>query len=231
MKNLVLEKAFAALHAVLASPGPITLKAMSEKLGLNISTLSRITADLAEAGFIEKSGYRSFVPSLGSVIAGAAAVRRFPFLRQASELISVRTSGLGIGGSLHCLWNDYPVVLFRSGGGAEGFLPFAEALENSDAAVVLLARHYGDEAAREVFRKRSSGDSRGEELFMRRLNEARNGEQLIRREVGRRWSITAPVTAGGRVYALTFFGVNPERFNFDSLALEFSLLVGKIRAL
>ena len=56
MKNKLLEKTFLVLEAIAASPEPVSLKDLSTTLGLNISTASRITADLVEAGYVTKSG-------------------------------------------------------------------------------------------------------------------------------------------------------------------------------
>ena len=96
MKNKLLEKTFLVLEAIAASPEPVSLKDLSTTLGLNISTASRITADLVEAGYVTKSGYRHFEAALGLIRLGQNAINSSPLPRTVNPLIRAKAEALGV---------------------------------------------------------------------------------------------------------------------------------------
>ncbi len=238
MKNKLLEKTFSVMEAIAASPQPIGLKELSGQLGLNLSTLSRITADLTEAGYIEKSGYRKFEPALGLIRLGQNAVNDSPLPQLLNPLIRAKTKELGVFGAFGGLQQNQVVYLYRSEGADPTThlgLPYRTRLYNSNIAIVILAISRGAEGALAVFREALSGvpieqiriSLTGIEHYIAHVLE--HG-YLLRQDSDEQWNICFPVEFQGRVYGLSLFGGNASERNFDRLLFESSLLTSRIRS-
>ena len=114
MKNKLLEKTFQVLEAISASGGPVTLKELGQKLSINTSTLSRIAADLVEAGYVFKADYRSFEPALGMIRLGQNAAYSSHLPRVVNPMVKAHVERLGVQGAFAGIDSNQVVYLYRS---------------------------------------------------------------------------------------------------------------------
>ena len=114
MKNLLLEKTFRVLELAASAEKPVSLKQLSEATAIPPSTLSRIAADLVEAGYLSRSGPRRFEPAPGLILLGQNALYNSPLPHVANPLIRSRAESLGVNGALAGMQNGQLVYLYRS---------------------------------------------------------------------------------------------------------------------
>jgi len=236
MKNKLLNKTFQVLEAVSSSPEPVSLKTLGERLGIPAGTLSRITADLVEAGCLAKSGYRRFEPALGLIRLGQNAVYSSRLPRTVNPLVRSRAEALGVNGAFAGIERGQVVYLFRSDAFTKEErlgLPYRVSLFHSNIAIAILAMSLPREEALERFRDdirtHGGGESELDEISSLLDHVVRNG-YLLRREPENRWNITFPVEYGGRFYGLAFYGDRAGERNFDRLLFECSLLATRLRS-
>lgn len=237
MKNLLLAKTFAVADAVAGANGEISFAELSEKLAIPGPTLSRITADLVEAGMIEKHGRSIFRPSFGMVRIGQQALRSSPLRRQVEPPLRERAAMLEVNGIFAVMHRDELIFLCRTDGANLYSAPVSSdyAPWRSGLALVILAargdRTAGEEWLKRVINRERYNPRRELETFRRRFDEAVGHGYLLLREVGRRWSVCFPVGRGNDYHAVGFFGDAPERRNFDRLTFECSLLASRLASL
>lgn len=237
MKSRVLANSVAVLKAIAGAPAPFPLKELAGRCGLNSSTLSRIVADLAEAGLIEKHGYYAAVSAPGLIALGERARRHSPLAGKLSQILPGHLRTIGADGAFGAVADGELVLLFRGDSAAGEIFRMPEhiPLWRSNIAVVVLAMTRPWETARELVRcslAADAGSPRGEaELrrFADCFHEVAAKGYLIRREPGRRWSVTSPVEIRGAVYGLTLFGTATAEVNLDRMLLECSRLCSRLR--
>lgn len=235
MKNKLLGKTFQVLEIVAASPEPVSLKQLSERLGISSSTLSRIASDLVKAGYLIKSGYRHFEPALGLIRIGQNAVHSSHLPRIVNPLMRSRVEELGVNGAFAGIERGQVVYLFRSDDfSAENRLrlPYRIPLYRSNIAIAILAMSLPTEEAveylRNDIRSRSGNEVELDEIIPLLQHTARSG-YLFRKEPNGHWNITFPVEFNGVFYGLAFHGNRAEEQNFDRLLFECSLLASRLR--
>ncbi len=239
MKNKLLEKTFQALEAIALSHKPITLKELSGRLDLNISTLSRIAADLIEAGFVAKSGYRHFEPALGLIRLGQNAMNSSILPRTINPLIKARAEALGVNGAFAGMEHGQLVYLYRGDAFSEEQkigLPWHVPLFRSNIAITILGRSTSKEEALAMLGRsvKEEDYDNSPKADMNEIEElldhvTKNG-YLMRREPLNRWNICFPVEYGGRCYGVSFYGDRADERNFDRLLFECSLLASRIQS-
>ena len=114
MKNKLLEKTFAVLETIAASPEPVAIKTLAGKLRIPPSTLSRIAADLTEAGYAAKVGYHSLEPALGLIRLGQNAVDSSPLPRRVNPLLRREAVKLGVDCAFAGIERGQLVYLYRT---------------------------------------------------------------------------------------------------------------------
>ncbi|MBS1370653.1 MAG: helix-turn-helix domain-containing protein [Lentisphaeria bacterium] len=239
MKNKLLEKTFQVLEAISASEGPVTLKELGGKLAINTSTLSRIAADLVEAGYVFKADYRSFEPALGMIRLGQNAAYSSHLPRAVNPMVKKHSEELGVQGAFAGIENGQVVYLYRSDAFSderEYGLPCRVPLFRSNIAIAILAKSIPCEEALAFFRdsireNHAEGQDKTDLDEIRELIEhVRKNGYLFRRERDHRWNITFPVEYNGGHYGVSFYGDRAEERNFDRLLFECSLLASRIHS-
>ncbi len=236
MKNKLLEKTFQVLETVAASPEPVSLKELNERLDINTSTLSRIASDLVEAGYLIKSGYRHFEPALGLIRIGQNAVHSSHLPRTINPLVRRRVEELGVDGAFAGIERGQVVYLYRSDAFSSERslgLPHRVPLYRSNIAIAILAKRLPLEEAKACLlhdiRARKSDEAELDEIVPLLEHVARNG-YLFRHEQRGRWNITFPVEYNEMFYGLAFYGDRAGERNFDRLLFECSLLASRIHS-
>lgn len=239
MKNKLLEKTFQVLEAISASDGPVTLKELGQKLAINTSTLSRITADLVEAGYVFKADYRSFEPALGMIRLGQNAAYSSHLPRVVNPMVKAHVERLGVQGAFAGIENRQLVYLYRSDAYAterDYGMPCRVPLYRSNIAIAILAQRLDGGEILSIFREsihrnRAEGQDKSDLDEIRTLVEhvQKNG-YLFRREEKERWNITFPVEYNGDFYGVSFYGDRAEERNFDRLLFECSLLASRLHS-
>ena len=239
MKNKLLEKTFQVLEAISASDGPVTLKELGQKLSINTSTLSRITADLVEAGYVFKADYRSFESALGMIRLGQNAAYSSHLPRVVNPMVKEQVEALGVQGAFAGIDNNQVVYLYRSNAYAaerEYGMPCRVPLYRSNIAIAILAQSLDSGEVLSIFRdsihrNQAEGEDKSDLEEIRELVEnVRKNGYLFRREKGNRWNITFPVEYNGAHYGVSFYGDRAEERNFDRLLFECSLLASRIHS-
>lgn len=72
-----LAKGVTVLQLLVEADGPLSASEIARRVGLHQSSVSRILSTLSAAGYVRKTGYRSFAPDFGVLSLGAAAVDKF----------------------------------------------------------------------------------------------------------------------------------------------------------
>lgn len=225
MKNLILLKTFRILEAIATASQPVSLKSLVVQLKLNTSTVSRITADLLEAGYIRKRNYREFEPALGMIFLGQCATRNLSFHKQLKRIIRSRCRILHLNGALAELFNDELVYLFLTMPDDltdRSDLPFSCLLHKSNIAIVLLCRRYGGDKALQLLRKSLRDHehdldtiSQHEQFLAARIEEfQQHGYSLWKK--GNAWNVCVPVIHHGECLGLSLF-CRPSRSGSDDL--------------
>ena len=239
MKNKLLEKTFQVLEAISASDGPVTLKELGRKIAINTSTLSRITADLVEAGYVFKADYRSFEPALGMIRLGQNAAYSSHLPRVINPMVKEHVEKLGVQGAFAGIDNNQVVYLYRSDAYAserEYGMPCRVPLYRSNIAIAILTQSRSSEEVLALFeesihRNRAEGEAKADLEEIRALVEhVRKNGYLFRREGRERWNITFPVEYNGGFYGVSFYGDRAEERNFDRLLFECSLLASRLHS-
>ena len=241
MKNKLLEKTFLVLEAIAASPEPVSLKDLSTTLGLNISTASRITADLVEAGYVTKSGYRHFEAALGLIRLGQNAINSSPLPRTVNPLIRAKAEALGVHGAFAGIQHGQLVYLYRSDLFSQNQmygLPCQVPFHRSNIAIVILSQAFSREEAVQKLMDSARNDNaepaylnEERELLEKLVDSVLTNGYLLRMEPNKRWNICFPVRCKEIYYGVSFYGDAADTRNFDRLLFECSLLTSRIRNL
>ena len=93
----VLAKTFAILEEiVIASPKPVSLGKLAEKLDLNKATCSRIIGDLVDAGYlVQKSRHEGYVAGPRAYAFGEQVSYKEPIVREAKTIIKACAEKIG----------------------------------------------------------------------------------------------------------------------------------------
>lgn len=238
MKNKLLEKTFAVLETIAASPEPVAIKTLAGKLRIPPSTLSRIAADLTEAGYAAKVGYHSLEPALGLIRLGQNAVDSSPLPRRVNPLLRREAVKLGVDCAFAGIERGQLVYLYRTDvfSAAERYgLPCRVPLCRSNVALTILAATLPvDDACRELERSAEefSGSIRFDPDTLRELVARTAAEgRLLRLEPHGRWNICFPLWFEGKCYGISLFGDRAGKRNFDRLLFEAEQLTGRVREL
>ncbi len=237
MKSRLLGNSIAVLKTIAGASAPLPLKELAGRCGLNSSSLSRIVADLAEAGLIEKHGYYAAVAAPGLVALGERAKRHLPLTEPLARILPDQLRNIGVDGAFGAVAEGELVMLFCSAFPGGKLFRTSEhiPLWRSNIAVVVLAMTRSWETTEELVRDSLAADAsspRGKaELrrFSDCFHEAAEKGYLVRREPGRRWSVTSPVEICGAVYGLSLFGTVTSKVNLDRMLLECSRLGSRLR--
>ncbi|NED94490.1 helix-turn-helix domain-containing protein [Phytoactinopolyspora alkaliphila] len=103
------------LQTLVESDEPLSASEIARRVGLHQSSVSRILATLAEAGYARKTGYRSFAPDFGVLSLGAAAITKFRLAhqpRKAMEAAAQTARGMAV--SLSVLWRGEVIYFLRT---------------------------------------------------------------------------------------------------------------------
>lgn len=238
MKNKLLEKTFLILELITSASEPVSLKELADSSDLPASTVSRITGDLIEAGYVEKADYRRFEPALGLIRLGQNTTNNLKLTNRINPMIRSRVRALDVNGALAGLERDQLVYLFRSDVFAppeESGLPCMVPLCRSHIAVMILAKSRSlEDAVKLLSDSQNSSHNRNRsriepEEFRRRLTVAAEQGFWHHIEPNGNWNISFPLEYDGRVYGLSLYGRYASRQNFDRLLFEASLLTSQVR--
>lgn len=231
MKNRLLEKTFRVLELAAAAEEPVSLKQLGEMSGIPPSTLSRIAADLVEAGYLVRSGPRRFEPALGLILLGQNAIFNSPLSRLANPLIRSRAEALGVNGALAGMENGQLVYLYRSdlyGPDQLNGMPCRVPPGCSYIALAILTMESGAEAGAEQFLQQESCRLTCEEAHHLAASVAEHG-YLHRVEVDGCWNICLPIEYRHRFYGVSLYGRKGQGGNPDRLLFEAALLTSRVR--
>lgn len=235
MKSTLLDKSFRILDCIAAAGRPVTLKELAADLELNTSTVSRIASDLAERNLICKEGYHSFVPAVGLIRLGQAAIAGSPLVRKAGEIILKDCSKLNVSGVFAGIDNDNLVYLFRHDAVREGETPLRFPLWKSHLAAVILGRGGNWQAAERFFYSSIRHEaenldvSRELQLFNRRCRQAEKDGFVIFRDPRWGWSINFPVPVDEKIYGVALFGGNTSECN-EKMHFSCQRLASRLRS-
>lgn len=232
MKNQLLEKTFRVLELAASAGEPLSLKQLGEATGIPQSTLSRIAADLVEAGCLVRSGPRRFEPALGLIQLGQNALYNFPLARVANPLIRSRAEALGVNGALAGMQNGQLVYLYRSdlyGPDQINGMPCRVPPGCSYIALAILAMESGAETGAERFLQQESCRLSADEAHRLALSVAEHG-YLHRVESDGCWNICFPIEYRHCFYGVSLHGRKGQGGSPDRLLFETALLTSKIRS-
>lgn len=122
-----LAKGVKVLQILVEADGPLSASELGRRVGMHQSSVSRILGTLAEAGYVRKTGYRSFAPDFGVLSIGAAAIDKFGLAhkpRPAMEEAAEHAAGLAV--TLSVLWRGEVIYFLRTEKGRQHPLFAAE---------------------------------------------------------------------------------------------------------
>lgn len=129
------------LQILVEADEPLSASEIGRRMGLHQSSVSRILATLAAAGYVRKTGYRSFAPDFGVLSLGAAAIKKFTLVHKPrAAIVQAAELAAGLSVTLSVLWRGEVIYFLRTKKGEQPTL-FAELswpLHLSAAAVRLL---------------------------------------------------------------------------------------------
>ena len=193
------------LALVSSSPKPTLLKEITAALGVHPSMVSRMTADLIEAGLLTKVTYRSVIATPALALIGQRAAKNHPAAQIALPLLRTRTKELGYTCEFATLtsmglYHFYHVLRET---------PAASVpLWRSDPAAVCMAAEKMSKEECLEYLTRVNAPEQGIAFFMERFEAASQTQILQNRHQGRFWQLTAPLICGDLVCALSFAGVS-----------------------
>ena len=239
MKNKLLGKAFLVLEEIAASMSPLSLKLLSTRLGIHASTLSRITNDLVEAGYLRKANYREFEPALGLIYLGQRAMVNCHFPKKVNRLIRGRCKTAKLQGAVAGVFKDRLVYMYNSSheeAGDKAGMPFTCHPHSSNIALVVLAKRFGKTKALKVLEDsltRYAPESDLQErlhFFDGRITEldAEGYSLWIAKDS---WNVCVPVVWDDEVFGLALYTTPELAGTKERLIMETSLLAHRVNDL
>lgn len=233
MKSTLLDKSFRILEKIALSREPVTLKELASDLELNTSTVSRIASDLTERNLIRKSGYHSFVPSIGLFRIGNAAGDT-PLIRAVSGVMEERLAEMGVNGVFAGIDGGYIVHMYEKMIDQTSWMPSRLPVWKSNLAALLLGKRNDQEMIERFFYNTWKGDRKDAatlrecELLRRRCAEAAEAGHVVFKDPRLGWSISFPVEVSGELYGISIFGKDIENSKLELLEFECSRLASKL---
>lgn len=115
-----LANGLAVLQLLVDADSPLSATDIARRMGLHQSSVSRILRTLADAGFAQKIGPRSFAPDFGVLSVGAAAVDKFDLAHRPREAMATAAAKApGHAMALSVLWRGQVIYFLRSRHGFE----------------------------------------------------------------------------------------------------------------
>ena len=213
------------LALVSANPKPTLLKEITAALDVHPSMVSRMVADLVEAGLLTKIAYRSVVATAEVALLGQRAAENHPVAQAALPMLRSKTAELDFSIEFATLTS---MGLYHFYHVLKGTPETSLALWRSDpAAVCMAAEKKSWEECMELLTHTATPEQ-GIFYFKRRLEEASRHRLLINHHAGRFWQITTPVICGTLVCALSFAGNSAAEIS--KAELEISKAAAHIRS-
>lgn len=231
MKNLLLEKTFRVLELAASAEKPVSLKQLSEATAIPPSTLSRIAADLVEAGYLSRSGPRRFEPAPGLILLGQNALYNSPLPHVANPLIRSRAESLGVNGALAGMQNSQLVYLYRSdlyGLDQINGMPCRVPPGRSYIALAILVMENGADEGADRFLQLESRRLPEAQVHHLAASVAEHG-YLHQVEENGCWNICFPIEYRRAFYGISLYGRKGQGGSPDRLLFEAALLTSKIR--
>ena len=234
VKSTLLDKSFNILERIAVSPEPVTLKELAADLGLNTSTVSRITSDLAARNLIRKAGYHSFVPSTGLFFLGQCA-NDTPLIRAVSRLLEERSKELNADLCFSGIVANNPVHLCKKTLQESDWLnnkippwrsPLAAAVlyKDAEAAQVYFNTVIEEEKSKINLPQESA-------VFDSMLNKISQDGCFIFKDPRIGWSITFPVHTEDQAFAVSISGRDVDKCSIDRMQFECSHLASRLISL
>ena len=211
------------LSLVAMNPKPTRLKEISAVLEVHPSMVSRMVADLIDAGFLTKSAYRSVTATPLLSVLGRQAAENHPLTQIARQVLHGRMEEL----KLSCEFATVtPCGLFHFYKRTQG-TPAAAPLWRSDlGAVIFAAEKKQWQECLKILHTTMPSETEFS-LFRERFEEARNNSFLVNYHSGRFWQLTLPVQCGDMTCALSLAGLTAA--DMAQIQFELSRLSARIR--
>ena len=212
------------LAMVASNPKPTSLRSVTAALGVHPSMVSRMVADLIEAGLLTKSSYRCVIPTPGLALLGRNAAKNHPLARVALPLLRESVESLGFSCEFVTVT---PMGLYHFFNVQRG-TPAAAPLWRSDPAAVCLAAEGKSPEECQTILDAVDAPEQGRALFRERFEAARQNQMLLNFHSGRFWQLSLPAFCGEQVCALSFAGLSAA--DVDKAQVECVKLAGQIRS-
>lgn len=119
MTEGVLTTGLEILRILAEAEGPLTATAISERVGLHVSNVSRALKVLAGAGYVRKPTYHSFAADLGVLTLAGSAATRLPEVSRTRAAVRAAADAAGLQATLAAVFRDQVVYLHRCSPGHE----------------------------------------------------------------------------------------------------------------
>lgn len=211
------------LSLVATNPEPTRLKEISAALGVHPSMVSRMVADLIDAGFLAKSAYRSVTATPLLAVLGRHAGENHPLTQIARQELHSRVEELKYSCEFATVTSCGLFHFYKRSFGT----PAAPPLWRSDlAAVIFAARKNKWEECLPILRSTMPSET-DFPRFRERFEEAVKNPFLINYHSGRYWQLTLAVPCGDTMCALSLAGT--ESADMTQIQFELSRLSARIR--
>ena len=227
MTDSRISRVLQVLSMIAFNPRPTRLREIRERFHLHPSMVSRIVADLIDAGLIAKCAYRSVIGTPALAVMGAAAGKNHPLSAISASVMRRFLAEEGLSGEFAAaasggLWHFYRVTRGT---------PPPEPLWNSDiAAVIFAASKEPWESVREKLDAAAPESvDRAFAPFRERYLEACEKNHLINFHGGRYRQLTLPVHCGELLCAMSVAGDFADRQ--ERIFLECFRMAAKICSL
>ena len=137
------------LRLLAEADGPLTATAISERVGLHPSNVSRTLRVLIQAGYVRKPTYHSFAVDLGVLALAGQAAHALPLLQRSRATVLALAAHSGVQATLATCFRDEILYLHQAGAQGPGTTTVAGGfpLHRSAVALLLLLARPAEEAA------------------------------------------------------------------------------------
>ena len=213
------------LALVASNSKPTQLREITAALEVHPSMVSRMVADLVEAGLLTKIAYRSVIATPALALLGQNAAKNHPVSRIVHPLLRKKVEELGFSCEFSALTSLGLYHFFHVQRGTPGT---SAPLWRSDAAAVCMAAEKKSWEECQEFLTAAETPEQGVAYFKERFNEASLNWILKNYHAGRFWQITVPVICNDLVFALSFSGLSTA--DMDKGEFEISKAAAQIKS-
>lgn len=153
MKIQAVEHTLRIIEAMAEAEGDMSVAELSRRIAMKRLTVWRIVQDLCEAGYLQRTGYRTVGPGFGLVYLGRKVMSQKYFTQPIRNELIQAEKKLGVKCALGSIMRNRMVYLFRTADIGQIETPERWPIHGSNVALCILVDSRGSGKAMDILRE------------------------------------------------------------------------------